>query len=98
MRLKSLCVIVAMSVVPINAHAQLTIDMASITCGQYMAMPPDQSRNFAAWMSGWFSYQNRRTFVDFTLHQKNTANVLAWCQYHPGASVMSAVQSALGSQ
>jgi hypothetical protein len=34
-------------------------------------------------MSGWFSYQTRREFVDIELHQKNIANLKAWCQYHP---------------
>jgi hypothetical protein len=63
----------AISIVPVVANAQLTIDMGKITCGQYLAMPPSQSDNFSAWMSGWFSYQNRRTFVDLLLHQRNIA-------------------------
>lgn len=45
------------AMVPVVANAQLTIDMGKITCGQYLAMPPSQSDNFSAWMSGWFSYQ-----------------------------------------
>ena len=44
------------------ANAQLIIDMGAIRCDQYLAMPPAQSRDFSAWMSGWFSYQTRRTF------------------------------------
>jgi len=98
MRLKSLSLIVAISVVPIAAHAQLTIDMASITCKQYLAMPPEQSRNFSSWMSGWFSYQTRRTFVDFLQHQENVAKVKAWCNYHWNESVMSALKATIGSQ
>ena len=43
---------------PVAAHAQLTIDMNSIKCDQYLAMSPEMSRDFSAWMSGWFSYQN----------------------------------------
>jgi hypothetical protein len=65
----------AISIVPVVANAQLTNDMGKITCGQYLAMPPSQSDNFSAWMSGWFSYQNSRTFVDLALHQKNIASV-----------------------
>ena len=38
--------------------------MGAFTCGQYLAMSPAMSRDFSAWMSGWFSYQTRRTFVD----------------------------------
>jgi hypothetical protein len=87
----------AISIVPVVANAQLTIDMGKITCGQYLAMPPAQSDNFSAWMSGWFSYKNDRTFVDLLLHQKNIASVKAWCQYHPAESVMYGLQQAVGT-
>jgi hypothetical protein len=26
-----------------------------VTCAQYLAMPPEQSSVFAAWMSGWYN-------------------------------------------
>ena len=31
-------------------------------------------------------------------HQKNIAILKSWCQYHPQASVMTALQSAIGPQ
>ena len=86
----------ALLLLPFTANAQLTIDMASIKCDQYLAMSPSQSRDFSAWMSGWFSYQNNRTFVDLGLHQQNIANVKAWCQYHPAESVMYGLQQSVG--
>ena len=43
-------------------------------------------------MSGWFSYQTRREFVDIELHQKNIANLKAWCQYHPQEGVMAGLR------
>lgn len=97
MRFRLISLTFAMAIVPVVANAQLTIDMDKITCDQYLAMPPSQSRNFSAWMSGWFSYQNRRTFVDFLLHQKNIANVQAWCRSYPKETVMSGLQKAIGT-
>jgi hypothetical protein len=88
----------AISFLPAVANAQLTIDMSAIKCDQYLAMSPAMSRDFSAWMSGWFSYQTRRTFVDVLLHQKNIANLKAWCQYHPQDSVMIGLQTAIGPQ
>jgi len=88
----------AISLLPMAANAQLTIDMNSIKCDQYLAMSPSMSRDFSAWMSGWFSYQTRRTFVDVALHQKNIANLKAWCQYHPQESVMDGLQRGIGPQ
>jgi HdeA/HdeB family len=96
MKLRLISTAFAVLLLPVTANAQVTIDMAALTCGQYLAMPPSTSRDFSAWMSGWYSYQTRRTFVDVLAHQKNIANYKSWCQYHPQASVMEALQSAIG--
>jgi HdeA/HdeB family protein len=98
MKLRLIGAAFAISLLPAAANAQLTIDMGAFTCAQYLAMSPSTSRDFSAWMSGWFSYQTRRTFVDIALHQKNIANLKEWCQYHPQDSVMAGLQRAIGPQ
>ena len=98
MKLRLISAAFAISLLPAAANAQVTIDMGAFTCGQYLAMSPSMSRDFSAWMSGWFSYQTRRTFVDVLAHQKNIANLKSWCQFRPQASVMAALQSAIGPQ
>jgi hypothetical protein len=102
MRLRLISAAFAITIIPAAANAQLTIDMGLINCAQYLAMSPSMSRNFSAWMSGWFSYQTRRTFIDLGLHQKNIASLKAWCQYHPQALVMTGLkeglQNAIGPQ
>jgi hypothetical protein len=97
MRCGLISLTLAISIVPVVANAQLTIDMGKIRCDQYLAMPPSQSDHFSAWMSGWFSYQKSRTFVDLALHQKNIASVKDWCKYHPAESVMYGLQQAVGT-
>lgn len=86
-------------VVPTFASAALaaTVDMRSITCSDYLAMPTAPSSKFSAWMTGWFSYQSRRTFVDFDLHRANVASVRAWCQSNPSASVMVSLEKSIGA-
>ncbi|MGC2585601.1 MAG: HdeA/HdeB family chaperone, partial [Pseudolabrys sp.] len=54
MRLRLICTAFAVSLLPVTANAQITIDMGAIRCDQYLAMSPAQSRDFSAWMSGWF--------------------------------------------
>jgi hypothetical protein len=98
MRLRLISTAFAISLLPVVANAQLTIDMGAIKCDQYLAMAPEMSRDFSAWMSGWFSYQTRRTFVDLVLHQKNIANLKAWCQYHPQEGVMTGLQKGIDPQ
>ena len=99
MRCKLIILTFSISIVPAVANAALTttIDIGKITCSQYLAMPPALSSKFSAWMSGWFSYRNRRTFVDFGLHQTNITNVKAWCQSNPSESVMVGLPKAIGS-
>ena len=98
MKLRLIIPVFAISLLPAAANAQVTIDMGAFTCAQYLAMSPSMSRDFSAWMSGWFSYQTRRTAVDVLVHQKNIANVKSWCQYHPQASVMSGLQNSIDPQ
>ena len=98
MKLRLISTAFAISLLSGAANAQVAIDMAAFTCGQYLAMSPTMSRDFSAWMSGWSSYQTRKTFVDVLAHQKNIASLKSWCQFHPQASVMNAVQSAIGPQ
>ena len=96
MKLRSMSAALAISLLPAAATAQVTIDMSAFTCGQYLAMSPSMSRDFSAWMSGWYSYQTRRTFVDLVTHQKNIASLKSWCQFRPQTSVMTALQNAIG--
>jgi HdeA/HdeB family len=96
MRFRLMGLALAAWIVPVAANAQLTIAMANIRCEQYLAMTPSQSRDFSSWMSGWFSYQLGKTTIDLVAHQKNIANVKAWCQYHPQETVMSGLKNATG--
>ena len=89
---------VAVSLFPAAAHAQVTVDMGALTCEQYLAMSPSMSRDFSAWVSGWYSYQTRRRVVDILAHRKNIESLKSWCQFRPQESVMAALQSLIGPQ
>jgi hypothetical protein len=95
MRSGLICLAFATLTIPVTANAQVTIDMGRITCEQYLAMPVSQSKDFSAWMSGWFSFKNDRPFVDLVAHQKNIASVKEWCKFHPRESVMTGLKNAI---
>ena len=76
------------------AHAQATLDMSRVTCAQYLAMPPAQSADFSAWMSGWFNQKNGYVFVDLNAYARNVANVKSWCALNPAQTVMAGLQRA----
>jgi hypothetical protein len=91
-------VVVSAFVFAAAANAQVTIQMRSFKCQDFLALTPAQSASFSAWMSGWYSYQVGKKWVDLVAYQKNIANVRAWCQYHPQETVMSGLDKAAAGQ
>jgi hypothetical protein len=83
--------VLAGSLLPSIAHAQLKIDMAQWTCAQYLAMPPNQAANFAAWMSGWYNQKQGYVWVNLQAYERNIANVRAYCAANPNEKVMAAL-------
>ena len=79
-----------------NSQAQYAVNMSLVTCTQYLAMPPDRSRIFSAWMSGWFNQKTGYTYVNLEAHARNVENVKAWCAANSGELVMTGLQRATG--
>jgi hypothetical protein len=98
MGLKSTGLMLAISLLPLTANAQITVQMSDIRCDQYLAMPASQQERFSAWMSGWFSYQTRTPWVDFLQYRQNIANVKAWCVRYPDEKIMTGLNKATGAQ
>src|SRR6516162_4185375 len=69
------CLAVTGSILPSLAHAQIGIDMTSVTCAQYLAMPTERSRVFSAWMSGWANQKAGRTMVYLDAFNKNIETI-----------------------
>ena len=75
-----------------SSQAQIAVDMSLLTCGQYLAMSPDQSRIYAAWMSGWFNQKMGYTYINLEAYERNVANVKDWCGTNPGELVMTGLK------
>ena len=82
-----------MLVAPVS-QAQVGLNMSLVTCSQYLALPPEQSRIFSAWMSGWFNQKMGYTYVNLQAYERNVANVTTWCAANPGELVMTGLQRA----
>ena len=67
------CVAAAAALVPTVSDAQYMINMSLVTCSQYLALPPDQSRIFSAWMSGWFNQKTGYTYINLQAYARNVA-------------------------
>jgi len=90
-----ICLLISLSVVsPTKSQAQYAINMSLVTCTQYLALPPERSRIFSAWMSGWFNQKTGYTYVNLEAYARNVENVKAWCAANPGELVMTGLQRA----
>ncbi|KWV49828.1 hypothetical protein AS156_14950 [Bradyrhizobium macuxiense] len=79
-------------------HAQTSVDMARITCAQYLAMSTGDSAVFSAWMSGWFNQKKGYAFVDLNAYARNVASVKAWCATNPTQTVMAGLERSTAGQ
>jgi hypothetical protein len=83
---------------PNTVAAQGSVDMARITCADYLAMSATDSAVFSAWMSGWFNQKKGYVTLDLDVYKRNISNVKAWCSNNPTLSVMASIARVTTSQ
>lgn len=81
-----------------QARAQMTVDVAKITCRQYLF-----DRNFsprapmiANWLSGYFNGQKNNTVVDLGAMARNKDKVEDYCRMNQDVTLVEAAKTALG--
>jgi hypothetical protein len=74
------------------------VDMARITCAEYLAMSPKDDAIFSAWMSGWFNQKKGYVTLDLDVYKRNVSSVKAWCANNPTQSVMASIERVTTSQ
>ena len=92
MRKLFFCLILATASLPGPSQAQVTLDMTRVTCANYLAMTPDQTRMFSAWMSGWFNQKFGYVWVGLNDFARNVASVKQWCASNPQETIMAALE------
>ncbi len=81
-----------------QARTQMTVDVAKITCRQYLF-----DRNFsprapmiANWLSGYFNGQKNNTVVDLGAMARNKDKVEDYCRMNQDVTLIEAAKTALG--
>jgi hypothetical protein len=85
------------TLLPTISHAQVTINMSRVTCADYLAMTPEQSDVFGAWVGGYFNQRSGYTWIDMGAQNRNAASVRAWCATYPAEFVMTGLARATGT-
>lgn len=82
------------ALLPTMSNAQVTINMSRVTCADYLAMNPEQSDVFGAWIGGYFNQKTGYTWIDLEAQKRNVANIKAWCTTNPNEFVMTGIRRA----
>ena len=76
-----------------TAHAQTTIDVAKITCKQYVLLKVADPEKIAIWLSGYYHGKRDSTTIDVQQLKDQPDQVRTYCLYKDkGGTVMEAVE------
>jgi acid stress chaperone HdeB len=79
------------------AQSQVTIDVAKITCDQFVLFKVTDPRNIAIWLSGYYHGKRDNTLVDTQQLAAYADKVKSFCLQKPQATVMQAVETVFGA-
>ena len=80
-----------------EAPAQMTVDVAKITCRQYLFDRTFSPRApmIANWLSGYFNGLRNNTVVDIGAMEKNKDKVEDYCRMNQDVTLIEAAKTAL---
>ena len=76
-------------------HAQVTLDVAKITCEQFVLYKITNPRNIAMWISGYYNGKIDNTVLDTDVLERNADKLTDYCLRNPKTPVMQAAAAAL---
>lgn len=79
-----------------GAGAQVTVDVAKITCDQFTLYKITDPKNIAIWMSGYYHGQRNTTTVDTQALNDNLRKITDYCNLRPQETLMHAVETVFG--
>jgi hypothetical protein len=91
------CAIVASSCLVSIANAQTTVDVAKVTCDQWVLYKIANPDYITMWLSGYYNAKLNNTVVDLEGLKDDAAKVRDYCRAHPQTTLMQAVQTVVGA-
>ncbi len=79
------------------ASAQVTVDVAKITCGQFAGFKVTDPRNIAIWLSGYYNGKRDNTVIDTQALQENYKKLTNYCVVNDKVTVLQAAQTLFGA-
>ena len=82
---------IALAVLPVQA--QVTVDVAKITCDQFTGYKVTNPQNIAIWLSGYYNGKRDNTIVETQSLIADAKKLRDYCIRNPQAPVMRAVET-----
>ena len=80
---------------PVPSQAQVTVDVAKISCKQFLLDAVAPTKSVTIWLSGYYHGKHGGTVVDFGALQREADKVEDYCRLNLDMTVMDAVEGAL---
>ncbi|MFZ2018052.1 MAG: HdeA/HdeB family chaperone [Methyloceanibacter sp.] len=77
-------------------QAQVTIDVAKMTCAQFAAYKVASPKNIGIWLNGYYHGKRGDTVVDTQQLDEDTKKIQQYCIDNPNTPVMQAVETVVG--
>jgi hypothetical protein len=78
------------------AQAQVTVDVAKISCRQFLLDEVAPTKSVALWLSGYYNGKRSNTVIDLGSIERNVDKVEDYCRLNLETTVMDAVKNTLG--
>jgi acid stress chaperone HdeB len=96
--MKTLTIVLAAQValVAFAAQAQTSVDVAKISCEQFLFDKIAPTKSIAVWLSGYYNGLKHNTVIDLDQMDSNIDKVEDYCRLNLSMTVMDAAKNALG--
>jgi acid stress chaperone HdeB len=96
MKKLSLLLVATSLYVPLPAHAQ-QLDLATITCQEFINSDKQTIGMILMWLEGYYSDQDAKPIVDFDKMKTNGGKLGEYCGKNPGHSLITAADDVMGN-
>ncbi len=97
MKITNICAGTLLALAAYAVQAQTTVDVAKISCRQFIFDDIALSKSIAVWLSGYYSGLRHDTVVDMGRMQQNIDKVQDFCRLNLEMPVMDAAKKALAA-
>jgi acid stress chaperone HdeB len=85
----------ALALSPATANA-VVLDLATMSCKQFVDSGPDEIKMVLTWMDGWYKGDSDEAIIDTNVFVENARKFGAYCGANPTVSIVTAAEKILG--